>query len=86
MKKTSNKNLSNVIIADRKVFGAFFFGFGLCMLLINISTVITLIPHVKAAGIPMSEFLRGYYLSFTSSIIIIGMALYNYSLIKKNDN
>lgn len=72
------KSLSDTLGANRRTFGSFFFGFGLAIFTINIAAMISLLPHIKRAGIPLGEPLLGYYISLLSSLFIMSFALYNY--------
>lgn len=74
----NKKNLNKVLLTDSKVFGAFFLGFGLAIFLINVSSFISLLPHIKNAGIEISfRNFAGYYLSLASSLIVMAYAMHN---------
>ncbi len=66
---------------DKKKIGLVFLGVGLTMFILNMVTIISLLPYLSlitsSAG---TNSLTGYYLSVISSIILIVYSVYNINI------
>lgn len=73
----TNKKISKIIFNRQKV-SLVFLGVGITMFLINMTSIITLLPYVEFVNQAYgTNFLGGYYISVISSIILMTYSLYN---------
>lgn len=71
-----NQNFVGVTF-DRKKIGLIFLGVGITMFLMNMLTIISLLPYIEMIRTIYGNALTGYYVSVISSIILIVYSMYN---------
>ncbi len=62
---------------NRKSMGFFFFGVGITMFILNLTTVINAINLISTLNYSIRIPLEGYYISLVSSVILMTYSLYN---------
>lgn len=66
------------IIFDRQKVSLIFLGVGITMFLLNMLSIITLLPYLEyLVQNSIAHTLTGYYISVISSIILIVYSMYN---------
>lgn len=75
--KKINKKMNEIFTWDRKTMGYFFFGVGITMFTLNLTTVINAINLISRLNLDIQIPMGGYYISLVSSVILMTYSLYN---------
>lgn len=62
---------------DRESIAFFFLGVGLTMFIVNVTAIINLMPFIHLLSNNIEYPLLSYYISLTSSIVLMAYSLYN---------
>jgi len=72
-----NKRLGFFHGLDKKAMGYFFFGVGVTMFILNLTSIIQFIDFITRSQIENVVPMTGYYVSTVSSVILMTYSLYN---------
>ncbi len=76
--KVEGIRLGEHVVLDVHTAGVFFLGVGITMFILNITSILQLIPYLSAMNKILGPYpLYGFYISLISSIILISYSIFN---------
>ena len=77
MKCKKLKKFIKEFTLNKRSMGFFFFGVGITMFILNLTTVINAINLISTLNYDVRIPLTGYYISLVSSVVLMTYSLYN---------